>query len=62
MIDSSEKRNRQLALNFRIRMFVKSVVTPTLLNDQFKLRPLYEFELVWSLTKAFIILILLEDR
>ena len=23
MIDGSEKRNRQLALNFRIRMFVK---------------------------------------
>ena len=26
MIDGSEKRNRQLALNFRIRMFVKSAV------------------------------------
>ena len=26
MIDSSEKRNRQLALNFRIRTFVKSTV------------------------------------
>ena len=28
MIDGSEKRNRQLALNFRIRMFVKSAVKP----------------------------------
>ena len=26
MIDDSEKRNLQLALNFRIRLFVKSVV------------------------------------
>ena len=26
MTDSSEKRNWQLALNFRIRMFVKSAV------------------------------------
>ena len=26
MIDCSEKRNRQLAFEFRIRMFVKSVV------------------------------------
>ena len=26
MTDGSKKRNRQLALNFRIRMFVKSAV------------------------------------
>jgi len=26
MIDGSEKRNRQLAFEFRIRMFVKSAV------------------------------------
>ena len=26
MIDGVEKRNRQLALNFRIRMLVKSIV------------------------------------
>ena len=27
MIDGSEKRSRELAWNFRIRMFVKSAVT-----------------------------------
>ena len=30
MIEGSEKSNRQLALNFRTRMFVKSAVRQTL--------------------------------
>ena len=39
MIDSSEKCNRQLALNFRIRMFVKSTVSSMKLS---------ELQFIWS--------------
>ena len=36
MIDGSEKRNRQLAFEFRIRMFVKSTVREEKKNFEFK--------------------------
>ena len=39
MIEGSEKRNRQLAFEFRIRMFVKSAVTaPSLAKSSRHLR------------------------